>query len=91
MNTKAVITVIGHDAVGILARVSAVCAAHSVNILDVSQSVLRQMFVMVMMVDTEKMDISFTAFADELSAAGTEMGLSVQTVHEDVYNAMHRI
>ena len=88
---RAVITVIGKDMVGILARVSAVCAAHRVNVSDVTQSILQGMFAMIMMVDISKSDIPFTQFSDALDALGKEMGLSVHAMHEDIFNSMHRI
>ena len=85
---RAVITVIGKDMVGILARVS---ARHGINVLEVTQSILQDMFAMIMMVDISKSDIPFTQFADELTAIGKEMGLSVHAMHEDIFNAMHTI
>ena len=88
---RAVITVIGKDMVGILARVSAQCAGHGINVLEVTQSILQDMFAMIMMVDLSKSDIPFTQFADELTAIGKEMGLSVHAMHEDIFNAMHTI
>ena len=88
---RAVITVIGKDMVGILARVSAVCAAHRVNVSDVTQSILQGMFAMIMMVDISDCDVPFTAFSEALNALGKEMGLSVHAMHEDIFNSMHRI
>ena len=88
---RAVITVIGKDMVGILARVSAVCAAHQVNVSDVTQSILQGMFAMIMMVDISRCDVPFTEFSEELNTLGTEMGLSVHAMHEDIFNSMHRI
>ncbi len=88
---RAVITVIGKDMVGILARISAVCAERNVNVSDVTQSVLQDMFAMIMMVDISKMTIGFSEFSDLLSEQGKEMGLSVHCMHEDIFNSMHRI
>lgn len=88
---RAVITVIGKDMVGILAKVSAVCADHGINVLEVTQSILQDMFAMIMMVDIEKSDVPFTAFADELTALGESMNLSVHTMHEDIFHSMHTI
>lgn len=88
---RAVITVIGKDMVGILAAVSARCAAHRINVLEVTQSILQDMFAMIMMVEVSESDVAFTDFADEMSALGKEMGLSVHTMHEDIFNAMHTI
>ena len=88
---RAVITVIGKDTVGILARVSEVCARHQVNVSDVTQSILQGMFAMIMMVDISDCDLPFTDFAEELTALGGEMGLSIHAMHEDIFNSMHRI
>ena len=69
---RAVITVIGKDMVGILAKVSSKCAEHNVNVLEVTQSILQDMFAMIMMVDIDGCDVAFTALADELAAIGTD-------------------
>ena len=63
---RAVITVIGKDMVGILAKVSTRCAEHQINVLEVTQSILQDMFAMIMMVDISGSDIPFTDFADQL-------------------------
>ena len=88
---RAVITVVGHDTVGILARVSAECAAHKINVEEVTQSILRDMFAMIMMVDIAQSDIPFTQFAENLEAIGKDMGLAIHVMHEDLFNAMHTI
>lgn len=88
---RAVITVVGKDTVGILARISTECAAHKINVEEVTQSILRDLFAMIMMVDIEKSDIPFTQFAETLEGIGKEMGLSVHAMHEDLFNAMHTI
>jgi len=88
---RAVITVIGKDMVGILAKVSSKCAEHNVNVLEVTQSILQDMFAMIMMVDIDKCSVPFTKLAEELSAIGDEMGLSIHAMHEDIFNSMHRI
>ena len=88
---RAVISVIGKDTVGILAKMSSGCAAHNVNVLEVSQSIMQELFAMVMLVDITKCNVPFVTLADEFEAAGTAMGLKIHTMHEDVFNAMHRI
>jgi ACT domain-containing protein len=88
---KAVITVIGKDMVGILAKISTECCNHNINVLEVTQSILQDMFAMIMMVDISKADIPFTEFSDMLSKTGAEMGLSIHAMHEDIFNAMHTI
>ena len=85
----AVVTVVGNDTVGIIARVSAVLAKHEANILDISQTVLSGMFNMIMIVD-----ISLTAFAqlsDQLEALGSELGLQIRIQRSEIFDAMHRI
>ena len=88
---KAVITVIGKDMVGILAKVSDKCAKHNINVLEVTQSILQDMFAMIMMVDISKADIPFTEFSEDLVRMGEEMNLSIHAMHEDIFNAMHTI
>ncbi len=88
---KAVITVIGKDTVGILASVSAECAKCGMNVTDVTQSILQDLFVMVMMVEFTKDSVEFGEFSEKMSALGKEKGLDVRVMHEDIFNAMHRI
>ena len=70
---------------------SASCAAHHINVLEVTQSILQDMFAMIMMVDVSASDIPFTAFADEMTELGRKMNLSVHTMHEDIFDAMHTV
>ncbi len=88
---RAVITVVGKDTVGILAKVSAVCSEHNVNVAEVTQSVLQDLFAMIMIVDIDKLDVSFTVFAEQLEVIGEEMNLKIHIMHEDIFNAMHTI
>ena len=88
---RAVITVIGKDNIGILHKVSGVCAEYHANVLEVTQSVLQDMFAMIMMVDITDMTTDFTKLSDKLTTLGTDLGLSIHTMHEDIFNAMHRI
>jgi ACT domain-containing protein len=88
---RAVITVIGKDMVGILARVSAICAKNQVNVIEVTQSVLQDLFAMIMLVDISKCTVPFSQLSDELTSAGNEMNLKVHVMHEDIFNSMHRI
>lgn len=88
---RAVITVVGKDSVGILAKVSAKCAESNVNIIEVTQSVLEDMFCMIMVSDISAMNKSFGDFADDMEAMGKEMGMSVHVMHETIFNSMHRI
>ena len=88
---KAVISVIGADTVGILAKVSDVCFKNNCNIVDVTQKVLQEYFTMIMIVEIDNCAISFSDFSDQLTKLGEEMGLSIRTMHEDIFNSMHRI
>ena len=88
---KAVITVVGRDSVGIIAKVSAVCSEYHANIVDISQSVLSEYFAMIMVVDIDGLTVPFTSFVDVLSDLGKNNGLDVRTMHEDVFDSMHRI
>ncbi len=88
---RAVITVVGKDTVGILAKVSAACASFNVNITEVSQTILQDMFCMIMMGDIDSLNGDFGAFSDALKATGEEMHLVVHVMHEDIFNSMHRI
>ncbi len=87
----AVITVIGKDMVGILARVSTICAQNNVNVVEVTQSILQDLFAMIMMVDISKCSVPFSELSDQLEALGDEMNLKIHTMHEDIFNSMHRI
>jgi len=88
---KAVVTVIGKDMVGILAKVSTQCAAHNVNVIEVTQSVLQDLFAMIMLVDISQLDGSLSKFGRAMSKTGEEMGLQIHVMHEDIFNSMHRM
>ncbi len=88
---RAVISVIGKDAVGILAAASAECARYNLNIVEVTQSVREGMFVMIMICDVSKMNGDFSSFVDSMENLGKEKNLSIKAMHEDIFNAMHTI
>ena len=88
---KTVISVIGKDTVGIISKVSAKLSEHNANIVDITQSVLDDMFVMVMLTEISALNCPFSEFADDMSALGSEMGLEIRVMHEDLFNSMHRI
>lgn len=88
---KTVVTVIGHDNVGIIAKVSAKCAEYDVNIIDITQSVLQDMFVMVMMTDIAGLKCSFKDFSDAMDQLGKDLNMEIRVMHEDIFNSMHRI
>lgn len=88
---KAVVTVIGKDKVGILAKVSTKCAEYNANVIEVTQSVLEELFAMIMLVDISSLSSDFAAMSDGLTALGDEMGVKIHTMHEDIFNCMHHI
>ena len=88
---RAVITVVGKDTVGILAKVSGICAESQINITEVSQTIMEDMFCMIMMADISKSTVELTEFADRLAKYGEENNLSIHAMHEDIFNSMHRI
>ncbi|MBE6561797.1 MAG: ACT domain-containing protein [Ruminococcaceae bacterium] len=88
---RAIISVVGRDTVGILARVSQACAECNANIVDVTQSVLQEMFAMVMLVDITDISVDFPALSQKLNDLGEEIGMVIHVMHEDIFNSMHRI
>lgn len=88
---RAVITVIGKDKVGIIANISSVLAECNVNILDISQTTMQDIFTMVMLVDITAMNTDFSDLSNRLEQKGREIGLSVRIQHEDIFHSMHRI
>ena len=88
---KAIVTVIGADRKGIIAGVSTRLSQCGANILDISQTVMDEYFVMVMLVDVGGATIPFTELKKSLEELGNEMALSIRIQHEDIFNSMHRI
>ena len=88
---KAVISVIGRDSVGIIAKVSNECANCGVNIMDISQTVLQDYFTMIMLTDIDRINIPFTDFVDRMAELGRVNNLEIHAMHEDIFNVMHRI
>jgi len=88
---QAVISVTGKDNIGIVAKVSNICAEYSVNIADVSQTILQGYFVMIMLVDIDSISVPFTEFVDIMADMGKQINLEIHTMHEDIFNSMHRI
>jgi len=87
----AVMTVVGSDAVGIIARISDLLYRHNVNIKNITQSILEDIFTMIMMVDLAAGDIDIKDLSEELNALGEEIHLSISIWQTDLFNAMHRI
>ncbi len=88
---KTVITVVGKDTVGIIAKVCTYLADNSVNILDISQTIVQDYFNMMMIVDANKSEKKFGELADELENLGNEIGVQIKMQSEDIFNTMHRI
>lgn len=88
---RAIVTVMGIDKTGIIAKTSTLLAENDVNILDITQTILQDFFTMVMLVDVEKSKISFGELSDKLEVLGEELGLEIRIQHEDIFNSMHRI
>jgi ACT domain-containing protein len=88
---KVVISIVGHDRVGIIAMVSVVLAQHGVNIMNIDQSIVDGFFNMIMIADMEKSTISLKNLQEVLKTKGQEIGLDIKVQHEDIFNIMHRI
>lgn len=89
--SKAIITVVGKDTVGIIAKVCTYLAENQINILDISQTIVQGYFNMMMIVDVSNMVKSFGSVADELEKTGEEIGVKVKIQREDIFTKMHRI
>jgi ACT domain-containing protein len=90
-STRVVVTVIGRDRVGIIAGVSGVLAEAGVNIVDISQTLMQDLFTMIMMVDIGGAGIGFDELQRRLTTKGEELGMRIQAQREDVFSYMHRI
>lgn len=89
--SKAIITVVGKDNVGIIAKVCTYLAEHSINILDISQTIVQGYFNMMMIVDISALDRPFGQAAEELEKLGEGIGVSVKIQREEIFTKMHRI
>ena len=89
--TRAIITVVGKDTVGIIAKVCTYLAENNVNILDITQTIMGDIFSMIMLVDVTGMTSDFSELVDDMTSLGEKLGLSIHTMHEDIFNTMHRI
>lgn len=86
---KAIITVIGKDTVGIIAKVSNLLCLHDINILDISQTIMQDLFTMIMKVDMRGSSIG--DISEEIKQLEQDMNLSIHIQNEDIFNSMHRI
>ncbi|MBP2649744.1 MAG: hypothetical protein H6Q74_569 [Firmicutes bacterium] len=88
---KIVISIIGQDRVGIVARISTILAEHKINILDINQNIMNGFFNMVMIADMKSASIQLKEFQQLLKDEGQNLGVDVKAQHEDIFNIMHRI
>ena len=88
---KAVVSVIGKDKIGILAMIANECANASINILDVSQTIVDGMFTMTMSVDFSSMSESLDTFSTHMEEMGKEKGLVIRVMHQDIFFLIHKI
>ncbi len=88
---KAIVTVIGKDKSGIIAKVSALLAKNLVNIEDISQTIVQGNFTMIMLCDLSGCALSVAQLSNEMKVLGEEIGVSIHVQHEDIFNAMHKI
>lgn len=88
---KAIITVVGKDTVGIIAKVCTYLAATKINILDISQTIVQEYFNMMMVVDVSKSSKPFGEVVTDLDALGSEIGVQVRCQREEIFDKMHRI
>lgn len=88
---KTIITVVGKDTVGIIAKVCTYLAENGINILDISQTIVQGYFNMMMIVDTGSMEKQFGIMADDLTTLGEEIGVVIRCQKEEIFDKMHRI
>ncbi|MGF7145704.1 ACT domain-containing protein [Anaerotaenia torta] len=88
---RTVITVVGKDTVGIIARVCTYLADNNINILDISQTIVQDFFNMMMIVDMTNMSKDFEVISEELEKLGSEIGVMIKSQREDIFDKMHRV
>jgi len=88
---RTVITVVGKDRVGIIAKVCTYLAENNINILDITQTIVQGFFNMMMIVDASQSPKEFDKIVEELEQLGVEIGVRIRAQHEDIFDKMHRI
>ena len=88
---KAVVTVLGIDKPGIIAKVSGKLFEENVNILDITQTIMGDIFSMIMLVDVKSKETDFSALVSDMKAIGEEIGVEITVTREEIYKSMHRI
>ena len=89
--SRVIVTVIGPDCVGIIAGVAQVLASNKINILDISQTILQEFLVMVMVADMSGSTVDLLTLKEKLDEKGLELGVQIDALHEDAFKFMHRI
>lgn len=88
---KAIVTVVGKDKKGIIAKVSNILFENSINIIDISQTIMQDMFTMIMMIEFDNNDVSVQDIDKKLDTVAEDMGLSIHVQREEIFTSMHRI
>ena len=88
---KTIITVVGHDTVGIIAKVCTYLAENNINILDISQTIVQGYFNMMMVVDASGSDVDFDALSEALDSIGQDIGVNIRAQREEIFDSMHRV
>ncbi len=88
---KIIITVVGKDTVGIIAKVCTYLSEHKVNILDISQTIVQDYFNMMMVVDASGCEVDFDTLSDALDGIGQDIGVSIRTQSQEIFDSMHRV
>lgn len=88
---KIIITVVGKDTVGIIAKVCTYLSEHKVNILDISQTIVQDYFNMMMVVDAKDSDVDFDALSEALDGIGQDIGVNIRAQREEIFDSMHRV
>lgn len=88
---KAIVTVMGVDKKGIIAGVSTLLSDFNINILDINQTIMQNIFTMVMLVDIKESTADFKEVSSALSELGEKLGVEIRIQHEDIFNSMHKI
>ena len=88
---RTIITVVGKDTVGIIAKVCTYLAENHINILDISQTIVQGFFTMMMIVDVTKMEIDFVTLTEQITKIGEDTGVQIKCQREEIFDKMHRI
>lgn len=88
---KAVVSVLGKDMVGILSDVSQECASANANVLEVTQTIVQDMFAMFMVIDITELNVPLSEFAQHMEETGKQKQLVIHVMHEDIFHSMHKI